>query len=94
MLHVQNLDSKAYGVLFRTKDNTPIPPDEYIVFRVYDKALVSTLSHYLNECRALGADERHLEGVSQLLAKVLGWQNAHPDRMKVPDVESGERMLD
>lgn len=85
-----NLDGKAYGLLFTVKDNKPIPPDEFIVFRVYDKALLATLDFYYAQCVQIGADDRQLAGVKRLIDLVKDWQAKHPERCKVPDLEPGE----
>lgn len=81
------LDSKVYGVLFRTKDNTPIPPDEYFVFRAADDAVVDTLVYYLGKCMDLGASEEHIEAIHRLLRRVREWRGQHPERCKTPDTD-------
>lgn len=86
----QKLDGKFYGVLFREKDHTPVPPDRYVVFLARDKAFLPTLRYYRRECEHLGAADPQLAAVDNLIARVEAWQKAHPDEMKLPDVDPGE----
>ncbi len=81
------MDTKVYGILFKTKDNTPIPPDEFIVFRPADNALVDTLVFYLGKCMELKAAPEHIEAIHTLLKRVREWRGSHPERCKVPDTD-------
>jgi hypothetical protein len=85
------LDTKVYGVLFTVKDNKPIPPDEFIVFRPHDDLLEDTLIYYLGKCMDKGADRSQVEAVQELLSRVRAWREQHPDRCKLPDVTPEER---
>lgn len=85
------LDTKVYGVLFTVKDNKPIPPDEFIVFRPHDDAILLTLEAYRNFCGAVGADPEQIQAVAELISRVRAWREQHPDRCKVPDITSEER---
>jgi len=84
---MQPLDTKVYGILFKTKDNTPIPPDEFIVFRAADNAIVDTLVCYLGKCTALGAEQSHINAIHDLLRRVREWRGKHPERCKIPDTD-------
>lgn len=84
------LDAKVYGVLFKAKDSTPIPPDEYIVFRASDNALEDTLVYYLGKCLEMGADQYHIAAIHALLKRLRAWRKAHPERCKTPDTTSEE----
>lgn len=85
------LDTKVYGVLFTVKDNQPIPPDEFIVFRPHDNLLEATLVYYLGECIARGADQEQVDAVHELLSRVRAWREQHPERCKLPDITPEER---
>lgn len=84
---MEPLDTKVYGILLKRKDNQVIPPDEFIVFRPADNALVDTLVFYLGKCQELGAAPEHLEAVHGLLRRVREWRGKHPERCKVPDTD-------
>jgi hypothetical protein len=89
---MQSLDGKAYGVLFRSEDNSVIPPDEFIVFRPHDNALLPTLEFYYKKCEQLGAEPLQLNAIAALMGKVSAWREQHPDRCKVADVKPGEKL--
>jgi hypothetical protein len=79
------LDGKYVGEVRKVDTGVVVPPDEWILFRVTDKALVATMTDYHRHCGALGAGAAHLAGVDRLIGRVHTWQEAHPDRVKVPD---------
>jgi hypothetical protein len=87
---MDRLDDKVHGVLFRNKDNTYVPPDEYIVFRPQDNALPATLEFYRGECIRLGCAAPQMAALDQLIERVAAWRRAHPERLKLADVEPGE----
>lgn len=84
------LDSKVHGRLFKNKNQEEIPPDEFIVFRPHDNAILPMLLFYQSQCDQLGADAVQLAAIDALIARVLRWRRAHPERCKVADVEPGE----
>lgn len=84
------LDDKVSGVLHRDKDGSFIPPDEYVVFRPQDNAFPATLRFYREECSRIGCDAAQLVALDNLIARVDAWRAAHPDRLKLADVEPGE----
>jgi hypothetical protein len=91
----KKLDSKFYtGGLFREKDGSKVPPDEFVVFLVHDKNFLKTLHFYREECRLSGCEQPQLEAVDALIERVVAWQAAHPERMKLADVEPNELNLE
>jgi len=86
----RRLDGKVHGTLVSNRTGEEIPPDEYVVFRPHDDALVETLYYYRNLLVPKGASREQLEAVDSLIARVEAWREAHPERRKVPDVEPGE----
>lgn len=90
MMTFTKLDGKVHGQLFANKDGREIPPDEFVVFRPHDNALLTTLEIYRLECEAIGADDEQLLAVDRLVLRVKEWRSLHPDRCKIPDVQPGE----
>jgi len=84
------LDAKVTGILHKTETGEFIPPDEYVVFRAHDKCFLETLLFYKAQCVLEGAEEEQLNAVDRLIQRVIDWQKAHPDRMKIPDAKPGE----
>jgi hypothetical protein len=87
------LDAKFYGNIFKIKDNSTVPDDEYVVFLAKDNAFANILPQYLAECIRLGADKEQVEAVTRIMDRLFTWRQAHPDRLKTPDA-AGERLLD
>ena len=85
----ETLDRKHYGRVFSRKTGKEIPADEFIVFRVHDKALLPTLRFYQERCQNI-CNEAQLAEMALLIEAVRGWQMLHPDRMKFPDVAPDE----
>lgn len=87
------LDAKHYCTgLFKAKDNTPVPDDEWVVFRCQDNAFAVVLPVYLERCIAMEADQEQIDAVIRLIGRVDAWRLANPERCKVPDA-AGERLL-
>lgn len=84
------LDSKVHGHIFKNKDNTEIPPDEFIVFRPHDNAVLAMLQFYRQTLTIQGAGIEQLLSVDRLIYRVETWRKLHPERCKVADVEPGE----
>jgi hypothetical protein len=89
---MQKLDAKFDGVIFKVKDGSIVPPDEYVVFLVKDTAFANTLPKYRAECVALGADKEHIASVDRMIERAMYWRASNPDRLKVPDAK-GEKLL-
>src|SRR5262245_40421543 len=60
-----------------------------VLFLAHDRALIPTLQFYRDECQALGADARQIEGVDMLIGRVREWQRRYSNVLKVADVEAG-----
>lgn len=58
-----------------------------VLFLAKDRLLPATLAFYLAECIRAGVDPRQQLGVQLLLARVEAYQAAHPERVKLPDVD-------
>lgn len=87
---MQKLDGKFYGRIFREKDNTEVPPDQFIVFLARDRALIPTLEFYRTKCEELGCEWPQLAAINDLLCRVEAWQYSHLSEMKLADTDSGE----
>lgn len=90
---MNKLDKKFDGVIFKIKDGTIVPPDQYIVFLAKDNALPATLEFYHSQCQQLGADERQLAAIQVLIQYVKVWRATHQDQCKVPDIGPQEELL-
>lgn len=86
------LDAKFNGVVFKVKDGTIVPDDEYMVFLAKDNAFLPTLRFYHTECVRIGADEEHIAAVSRTLDRLIEWRAHNQHRLKVPDAK-GEKLL-
>lgn len=62
-----------------------------VLFLCKDRAFLPTLRYYRNICVQIGAGERQILAVDQLIGRVERWQAIHPDMMKVPDVDDGPK---
>jgi hypothetical protein len=86
------LDAKFSGVIFKIKDGSIIPDDEYVVFLASDSAFAATLPTYIEKCRELGADKEQIAAVERLMARLDMWRANNQHRLKVPDAK-GEKLL-
>ena len=89
---MQKLDAKFSGVIFKIKDGSIVPDDEYVVFLAKDNAFAQMLSVYRKACVDLGADQEQIAAVDRLAERLRKWRQANPDRLKVPDAR-GERLV-
>jgi hypothetical protein len=89
---MRKLDAKFYGEIFKVKDDSAVPSDEYVVFLAKDNAFAATLPTYLEKCKELGADAEQIAAVERMIARLWEWRVANPDRLKVPDAK-GEKLL-
>lgn len=90
---MQKLDSKFYGRIFREKDNTEVPCDQFMVFLARDAALIPTLQFYREECLKLGCAQPQIDAIGDLIDRARAWQAANPGRLKLADVDPGELQL-
>lgn len=86
------LDAKFYGAIFKVKDHSAVPDDQYMVFLVKDRAFLPTLYYYRAQCITLGADQEHIDAVTRTIERAKVWQEEHPELMKVPDAK-GEKLV-
>lgn len=86
----QRLNAKFHGDIYKVKDGTRVPDDEYIVFLAKDNAFALTLPHYRTYCIGLGCDEEHIALVDELIERVNEWRRANPHRLKNPDAKGEE----
>jgi len=86
------LDAKFSGVIFKVKDGSIVPDDEYVVFLAKDTAFYETLPTYLERCRRHNADAEQISAVERMIDRLQMWRNENPDRLKVPDAK-GEKLL-
>jgi hypothetical protein len=69
-----------------------LPEDEpLIIFRAKDKLSVPMMLAYAELCRAAGCDAGQLELLYRRIADFLAWQKDHPELMKIPSSEPGDR---
>ena len=87
---MEKLDGKFYGRIWKEKDGTEVPPDQFIVFLAKDRALIPTLEFYRSECERIGCGIPQLMAINDLLCRVQKWQDEHPAKMKLPDTDPGE----
>lgn len=86
------LDAKFSGVIFKVKDGSIVPDDEYMVFLAKDNAFLPTLHFYLAECVRIGADSEHVAAVDRTIKRLISWRQSNPDRLKIPDAK-GEKLV-
>lgn len=88
----KKMDAKFYGDVFKAKDDSRVPDDEYIVFLVKDNAFAAILPLYLHECIQQGADDEQIRSVQRMIGRVGNWRAQNLHRLKTPDAK-GERLL-
>jgi hypothetical protein len=86
------LDAKFYGAIYKAKDGSSVPDDQYVVFLAKDNAFPATLAFYLEECVRQGADVEHIESVMRMQRRVTEWREANADLCKAPDAR-GDKLL-
>lgn len=89
---MQKLDAKFSGIVFKVKDGTIVPDDEYVVFLAKDTAFAHVLPLYRDECVRLGADQEQIAAVDRMITRLTDWRAQNQHRVKVPDAK-GERLL-
>jgi hypothetical protein len=86
------LDAKFYGTVYKAKDDSEVPDDEWMVFLVKDSAFAPTLNFYRQKCVEFGCDAEHIAAVDRTIERLKAWRAANPHRLKIPDA-AGERLL-
>lgn len=91
-MKLAKLDAKFSGVIFKVKDGSIVPDDQYMVFLAKDQAFFNTLKFYREECIRLGADQEHIDAVNRTIDRLITWRIKNNDRLKVPDAK-GELLV-
>ena len=86
------LDAKFNGVIFKVKDGSIVPDDEYVVFLAKDNAFWDALLFYRQRCGDLGCDAEQLASVDRMIVRVKDWRDNNLHRLKRPDAK-GEKLL-
>ena len=84
------MDKRFDGTIFKTKDMSIVPPDQYIVFLVKDNAVPAMLEAYYRELFRIGASDEQKSAIASLRQRVADWRKANPELCKIPDVADGE----
>jgi hypothetical protein len=87
------LDAKHTGHIYKVKDGSILPDDEWVVFHVTDNAFAAILPAYLETSRQMGVDPEQIFAVERLIGRLNRWRANNPHRLKVPDAK-GEKLLD
>lgn len=56
-----------------------------LVLVAKDKCATEAISAYYDECHAQKCKEDHLNGVANIHGDFIEWQDANPDKVKLPD---------
>ena len=91
-MKLAKLDAKFSGVIFKVKNGSIVPDDQYMVFLAKDDAFLPTLKFYLGECQRIGADQEHLDAVVRTIERATAWRAANVLACKVPDAK-GELLV-
>lgn len=86
------LDLKFQGEIFKVKDGSLVPDDQWMCFLAKDDAFALTLPFYRDKCAELGADAEQLAAVDKTILRLAEWRLNHTDMLKVPDAK-GEKLL-
>lgn len=74
-----------------TTERKEIPADEPVfVIRAADAMACPLLSAYYSLCCNNSADLTHVKTVEAEYNRFADWQEAHPERVKLPDTRPGE----
>lgn len=90
---MKKLDGKFYGDIFKAKDHTRVPDDQYIVFLIKDNAFAAILPEYRKKCAELGCDDRQLFAIDRLINRVNQWRADNSSLLKKPDIEEMESFI-
>lgn len=93
---VPKLDAKFYGRIYKAKDGSLVPDDEWCVFLAKDNAFADAygaLDRYLERCESMGCDPAQMTAIKGMLARAVDWRMKNRDRTKRPDA-AGERLLE
>ena len=89
---IRKLDQKFYGAIYKAKDDSRVPDDQWIIFLAKDDAFVLTMPTYLENCIKIGCDEEQIAAVRRLIHNIDEVRARHPELNKKPDA-AGEYLL-
>lgn len=84
------LDLKVHGTLICEEHGREVPPTAYVIFRPHDNSFLPVLRNYRKDLERTEASAERQSEVDELVALVVAWRAAHPERCKVADVQEGE----
>jgi hypothetical protein len=76
------ITARNQAILDKTRDTD----EPVIVFRAQDCLAAVMLNHYANLATDAGADREFVAVVEDVRQQFIDWGEAHPDRLKVPDL--------
>ena len=83
--------SSKYGQV--TLEQGGVPDDEPVfVVRAKDATAVELLSYYWLLCQQYGASQAQLDAIRAESQRLMAWQRAHRDEVKVPDSGPAPRL--
>jgi hypothetical protein len=69
-----------------TLEHGTIGEDEpVVVFRAQDTLLSRVLAYYIMFCLQVGSPRHHIDSIQEARDKVISWQKANPDLVRVPN---------
>ena len=71
----------AESVLISARENN----EPILVLRAKDKASVKAIQAYQEECRRIGCDDSHVEGIQDILTDFALWRANNMEQVKKPD---------
>ena len=89
---MKKLDKKFDGVIYKVKDMSLVPPDQWVLFLPKDNAFAAILPAYRAKCVELGCDEEQIAAVDQMIQDVANWRLQHQSLCKNPDMMREERL--
>jgi hypothetical protein len=94
-VETNKLDAKFFGKIFKYKDLSVVPDDQWVVFLAKDQVFVDMFldpDHgYLARCKNANADPQQIAAVQRMEKRLTTW--VATNETKTPDAK-GERLLD
>lgn len=79
---------RKFEITARCREHNHLYDENHgVLFLAKDRALVNTLRAYRAECLMLGAAEAQILGIELLIDRVMRYQAANPEVLKVADVD-------
>ena len=89
----QKMDAKFYANVYKVKDYSLVPEDQWMVFLVKDNAFAAIFPDYITKCFELGCDAEQMAALRRAQERINAWRAANPSLCKNPDA-AGERLMD